>query len=214
MSERNYNFIDRLCMTANQALKTMFSMDHQEKRKNPAIEALEPVLNENEVKLSQRLLRVDYAGEVAAQGLYHGHGLVARKFEVQEQMERAADEENDHLAWCATRINELGGRKSFLDPVWYAGAFGIGVAAGLLGDKYGLGFVVETERQVVRHIEDHLERISSNDDKSRLILEQMKIDEAQHAREAYNSGAKELPFPVRFLMKCASKVMTKTAFYI
>lgn len=214
MSERNYSFIDRLCVTANQALKTMFSKQHQEKRANPSAEELEPVLNSDELILSQRLLRIDYAGEVAAQGLYHGHGLVARASEIQQQMERAADEENDHLSWCATRINELGGRKSFLDPVWYTGAFAIGVAAGLLGDKYGLGFVVETERQVVRHLEDHLERISTNDEKSRLILEQMKIDEAQHARDAFTSGAKELPFPIRFFMKCASKIMTKTAFYI
>lgn len=214
MSERNYSFLDRLCITANQALKTMFSTEHQEKRVNPSAEALEPVLNENELKLSQRLMRIDYAGEVAAQGLYHGHGMVARSQDIQQQMERAADEENDHLAWCATRINELGGRKSYFDPIWYTGAFTIGVAAGLLGDKYGLGFVVETERQVVRHLENHLERISSNDEKSRLILEQMKLDEAQHARDAHNSGAAELPFPVKFLMKCASKIMTKTAFYI
>lgn len=214
MSERNYSFLDRLCITANQALKTMFSSHHQEKRPNPSNEVLEPVLNSNELTLSQRLLRVDYAGEIAAQGLYHGHSLVARDPEIQEQMERAADEENDHLAWCATRINELGGRKSYLDPLWYAGAFTIGIAAGIFGDKYGLGFVAETERQVVRHLEDHLERISSNDDKTRVILEQMKIDEAQHARDAHTSGAIDLPFPIKFLMKCASKVMTKTAFYI
>jgi ubiquinone biosynthesis monooxygenase Coq7 len=129
-------------------------------------------------------------------------------------MERAAEEENDHLEWCERRVSELGGHLSYLNPMWYAGSFAIGAAAGVAGDKWSLGFVVETENQVISHLSDHLKRVSEKDKKSRAILEQMRIDEARHGAVAKQAGGAELPPPVRRLMKLTSKVMTGTAYWV
>ena len=160
------------------------------------------------------LMRVNHAGEVAAQGLYQGQAATARLDSVRAAMESAAEEENDHLAWCEQRLTELGSRPSILNPIWYAGAFTIGATAGLIGDRWSLGFVAETERQVVRHLEEHLDRLPMDDERSRAILEQMKIDEEHHGSTAEEAGGAKLPTPIRHLMGVVSKVMTRGAYWL
>ncbi|MGH8744082.1 MAG: 2-polyprenyl-3-methyl-6-methoxy-1,4-benzoquinone monooxygenase, partial [Burkholderiales bacterium] len=171
-------------------------------------------LSETETRLSAALMRVNHSGEICAQALYEGQALTARNDTVQQALQKAAEEETEHLAWTEKRIEELGGRKSLLNPLWYSGSFAIGALAGLLGDKWNLGFLAETEQQVVRHLQEHLERLPREDAKSRTILEQMKNDEAQHATTAIAQGAAELPPPMKRVMRLASKVMTKTAFWV
>jgi 3-demethoxyubiquinol 3-hydroxylase len=161
---------------------------------------------------SAALMRVNHAGEVAAQALYHAQALFARDPEVREFMLHAAREETDHLAWCETRLEELGARPSVLNPLWYAGSFGIGAIAALLGDKASLGFVAETERQVEGHLKSHLERLPPADQRSRAIVEAMCHDEVGHGRQAENAGAANLPGPVRELMRRTARVMTHTAY--
>ena len=161
---------------------------------------------------SAALMRVNHAGEVAAQALYHAQALFARDPEVREFMLHAAREETDHLAWCETRLEELGARPSVLNPLWYAGSFGIGAIAALLGDKASLGFVAETERQVEGHLKSHLERLPPGDQRSRAIVEAMCHDEVGHGRQAENAGAANLPGPVRELMRRTARVMTHTAY--
>ena len=156
-------------------------------------------------------MRVNHAGEVCAQALYQGQALTARRDETRQQMEQAAEEENDHLVWCRQRIHELGGHTSLLNPLWYTGSLAIGAFSGLLGDKWSLGFLAETEHQVVRHLEGHLQRLPEGDEKSRAILEQMKIDEGEHCTTARDAGGSALPEPVKKLMNLASRVMTTTA---
>ena len=160
------------------------------------------------------MMRVNHVGEVCAQALYQSQALTARTDDVRRAMRQAADEENDHLLWCDRRIRQLGGRKSALNPVWYGGAFVIGAVAGLAGDKWNLGFVAETEKQVVDHLDRHLARLPEEDQKSRAILTQMKEDEAAHATTALRAGAAPLPEPVRRLMHRAGRVMTSTAHWI
>jgi ubiquinone biosynthesis monooxygenase Coq7 len=159
-------------------------------------------------------MRVNHSGEVCAQALYQGQALTARLPVVRERMEQAALEENDHLAWCEQRLHELGSHKSYLNPAWYAGSFAIGALAGLIGDKWSLGFLAETERQVVRHLEGPLGSLPPDDLKSRAILEQMHTDEAQHATLAVESGGAALPPSIRGLMQSVSKVMTGTAYWV
>jgi ubiquinone biosynthesis monooxygenase Coq7 len=163
---------------------------------------------------SERLMRVNHSGEVAAQALYQGQKLTARNEGIRDKLQQAAIEEQDHLAWCAERIAQLGGRRSLLDPFWYGGAFAIGALAGLIGDRVSLGFLAETERQVVAHLDDHLARLSEGDTESRAIIEQMKVDEAGHATTAVTAGAVELPAPVKTLMKLTARVMTGTAYWL
>lgn len=160
------------------------------------------------------LMRVDHSGEVCAQALYQGQALTARDPAVQQALERAAVEETEHLAWTERRIAELGGRKSLLDPLWYAGSFAVGALAGALGDKWNLGFLAETERQVEKHLEGHLARLPEDDAKSRAILDQMRADEIQHATTAVTHGAAELPEPVKRAMKLTAKVMTGVAYRV
>jgi len=159
-------------------------------------------------------MRIDHTGEVCAQALYQGQSLTARLPEVRKKMERAAAEENDHLDWCERRIEELGGRTSLLNPLWYAGSFAIGALAGLAGDKWSLGFVAETEQQVGEHLDEHLEQVPPQDAKSRAILEQMKQDELQHANQALAGGGVPLPAPVKLAMRLSSKVMTRTVYWL
>ena len=159
-------------------------------------------------------MRIDHTGEVCAQALYQGQALTARLPEVRKKMERAAAEENDHLDWCERRIEELGGRTSLLNPLWYAGSFAIGALAGLAGDKWSLGFVAETEQQVGEHLDEHLEQIPPQDAKSRAILEQMKQDELRHANQALVGGGVPLPAPVKLAMRLSSKVMTRTVYWL
>ena len=176
--------------------------------------AQENELNEEEKRLSARLMRVNHAGEVAAQALYQGQALTARTANVRENMKQSALEENDHLIWCHKRINDLNGRISWLNPLWYTSSFTLGTMAGLAGDKWSLGFITETEQQVVKHLEGHLQRLPKQDFKSKAILEQMKEDEAHHASVAIKTGGVPLPQSVRWLMGRMSKVMTHTAFWI
>ena len=160
------------------------------------------------------LMRVNHSGEVSAQALYQGQSITARNHEVREKLEQAALEENDHLVWTENRLKELGERTSLLNPLWYAGSFAIGAFAGALGDKWNLGFLAETEHQVVEHLEEHLGKIPEADKRSRAILQQMKIDEAAHATTALDHGAETLPTPVKKLMQAMSKVMTRSAYRI
>jgi 3-demethoxyubiquinol 3-hydroxylase len=169
-------------------------------------------LSADDRRESAALMRVNHAGEVAAQALYHAQALFARDPEVREFMLQAAREETDHLAWCEARLTELGARPSVLNPLWYAGSFGIGTIAALLGDKASLGFVAETERQVEGHLKSHLDRLPGDDQRSRAIVEAMRADEAGHGRQAQNAGAASLPGPVRELMRRTARVMTHTAY--
>ena len=160
------------------------------------------------------LMRVNHAGEIAAQGLYHGQALTARSPETRAALQRAASEEGDHLAWCRERLDELGSRASFLDPLWYAGSVAIGAIAGLAGDRMSLGFMAETERQVEGHLADHLERLPADDVRSRTIVQQMQADEVAHGHAAVAAGAAELPAPVPQVMRLTARVMTGTAYWI
>ena len=180
----------------------------------PAPTALGDALTPEERRLSGALLRVDHVGEVCAQALYQGQALAARTSALRQQLNAAAREEVDHLAWTAERLRELGDRPSLLNPLWYAGAFAIGLAAGRAGDRWSLGFVVETERQVEQHLASHLDRLPPGDAVSRAIVAQMQEDEVRHARQADEAGARPLPWPVRGAMRAVAKLMTTTAHYV
>jgi len=214
MQTRHYSPADKFLMHLDTGLRTVFGRPRVTERPNPAENIEETELSQAEKDLAGRLMRINHAGEVAAQGLYEGQALTARLAEVRDKMERAAMEENDHLAWCESRINELGSHKSLLNPLWYGGSLAIGAIAGLAGDKWSLGFVTETERQVVRHLNSHLAQLSDKDQKSRAILEQMKEDEGHHATTALHAGGAELPGPIKKIMTLTSKIMTKAAFRI
>lgn len=215
LPERRYSLLDRLLTGVDVGLRTVHARPSVSGRPTPGPKAgLGAELSNADRRLSGRLIRIDHAGEVAAQGLYQGQALTARTSKLREQMQQASDDENDHLAWCDQRLKELGATRSRMAPLWYGGAYAIGAAAGLVGDRVSLGFVRETERQVVAHLEDHLDRLPPDDDASRAILEQMKADEASHAVTAARAGAIELPRPVRRLMRAAAKVMTGSAYWI
>lgn len=211
---QQYTPLDQIIIHLDQGIRTIFGNPIGTSRPNPAEDIPETQLSDNEKHLSTRLLRVDHAGEVCAQALYQGQSLTARNPDVQNTLQQSAYEENDHLHWCQIRLQELEGQTSFLNPLWYTGSFAIGATVGLLGDKYSLGFLAETERQVVQHLESHLERLPIQDQKSHAILEQMKSDEGHHATVAMKSGGVQLPKPVCWLMNKTSKIMTNTAFWI
>jgi ubiquinone biosynthesis monooxygenase Coq7 len=214
MNARHYTPLDHLLLQVDLGLRTVLGQPRLTERPDPAAAHPEAHLADEERDLAGRLMRINHAGEVSAQGLYQGQALTARLPEVRAEMERAAMEENDHLEWCSKRAREMGTHVSYLNPVWYLGSLAIGAAAGIAGDKWSLGFVVETEHQVYRHLESHLARLPVRDDKSRAILEQMKEDEGRHARLAQGAGGAPLPGPVKLAMKLTSKVMTKTAYWI
>lgn len=214
MSARDYTLLDQAIMHLDTGVRTLFGRPLLTERPNPADGHPEEELSESERDLAVRLMRINHAGEVSAQGLYEGQALTARLPEVRAKMERAALEENDHLEWCERRARELGGRVSYLNPLWYGGSLAIGALAGAIGDRWSLGFVVETEHQVVRHLDEHLERLPPHDQRSRAVLEQMKTDEAQHATIALHAGGAALPEPVKKLMQLTSKVMTRTAYWL
>ena len=211
---RHLNPIDQLIVQSDHALRTIFGKPVTTERENPSLDTAENTLNEAERKLSSSLMRVNHSGEVSAQALYQGQALTARLDTVKESMQRAALEENDHLAWTEQRLFELSSQKSLLNPIWYCGSFAIGAIAGLLGDKWSLGFVAETEHQVIKHLDEHLEKLPKNDSRSEVVLKQMKSDEAHHATVALEGGGAELPWPVKNLMAAMSKVMTTSAYYI
>ncbi len=213
MTNRNYTFFDQVVGSLDNALHTVFGPAPVPGRASPAADWSDSAMSAPERELSARLMRVNHAGEICAQALYQGQAATARLPQVRGKMEQAAREENDHLAWTGERIRELGGHASYLNPLWYAGSFAIGALAGILGDKWSLGFVAETEKQVVQHIEGHLQRLPPGERRSRVILEQMRDDEGRHATVAIESGGAELPQPLRQAMGCASKVMTNTAYW-
>ena len=214
MTTRHYTPVDDLLINLDQAVRTLFGQSATTGRPNPAADAPPTELPPEERRLAGRLMRVNHTGEVCAQALYQGQALTARLTVVRDRMERATIEENDHLTWCETRLQDLDSRPSVLNPLFYAGAFAIGALAGATGDRWSLGFVAETEQQVVEHLNNHLERLPADDQPSRAILEQMKEDEARHAASAMAAGAARLPFPVRALMKGVSKVMTQTTYWV
>ncbi len=215
MKSRQYSALDRGILFFDSALANLSKSDTiRKKRPYPAATHSESNLGENEKKHISALMRVNHAGEIAAQALYKAQALTARDDELKKTMQQSADEEEDHLDWCESRIKELGDHTSYLEPVWYMGSFGIGVVAGCFGDKWNLGFLAETEYQVVRHLDSHLQQLPEKDERSRAILEQMRTDELQHAVTAEKSGAANLPKSVKRLMSLTSKVMTKTAYKI
>ena len=211
MTEREQTFIDRMIAHADQALRTVFGEPVGSGRENPAEPLAENALSTTEKAKSIRLMRVDHAGEVCAQALYQGQALTARQQQTRQQLKQAAIEENDHLAWCRQRIHELGGHTSLLNPIWYGGSLAIGAVSGLMGDKWSLGFLAETENQVVKHLQGHLQQLPAADEKSHAILEHMKSDEAKHKSSALNAGGAPLPEPVKKTMTLVSRVMTSTA---
>ena len=214
MTTRYYTPVDALLVTLDQALRTVFGQPVTTGRANPAAAAPPAELPPEARKRAGRLMRVNHSGEVCAQALYQGQALTARLDTVRDRMERASGEENDHLAWCEARLKELGSHPSRLNPLFYAGAFAIGALAGKAGDRWSLGFVAETEQQVVQHLNAHLERLPAEDRPSQAILEQMREDEARHAADALAAGGARLPLPVRALMQGVSKVMTRTTYWV
>ncbi|MBC5765006.1 2-polyprenyl-3-methyl-6-methoxy-1,4-benzoquinone monooxygenase [Ramlibacter albus] len=205
--------MDLLIGAVDGALRTLFAPPRAT-RPCPVLPAEETHLGADERRHAAALMRVNHVGEVCAQALYTAQALVTQDAQLKKHLERAAREETDHLAWTEQRLRELGSHTSLLNPLWYAGAFAIGLAAGRLGDPVSLGFVVETERQVEQHLQGHLERLPAGDHASRAIVAQMKDDEAAHGEAALQAGAAELPAIARLAMKAAARVMTTTAHYI
>ncbi|MCY4222132.1 MAG: 2-polyprenyl-3-methyl-6-methoxy-1,4-benzoquinone monooxygenase [Thiotrichales bacterium] len=212
--DRDIDRLDRIIIVFDRALRGLARTDAGPAPEGPAGDIEDDALNDGERRHSVGLMRINHAGEVAAQALYRGQSLVARDPQTRAAMEQAAREESDHLAWCRARLEELDAAPSLLDPLWYAGSLAIGAAAGLAGDRWSLGFVVETERQVVEHLDDHLARLPDGDRRSRAVLERMQADEQSHATRAHAAGGAPLPFVVRRAMRAASKVMTRTAYRI
>ncbi len=202
--------IDALLTSADAALRTLFATPHAS-RACPTLPAQSSELTLEEKALAGALMRVNHVGEVCAQALYASQALATRNGALRQHFERAGAEETDHLAWTQQRLDELGARRSLLNPLWYAGAFGLGLVAGRLGDRVSLGFVVETEKQVEAHLQGHMDKLPAGDHASRAIVAQMKDDEARHALEARQAGALELPPPVKGLMRLAARVMTTVA---
>ena len=214
MQERHLTPLDRFLSGVTDALRTIAVPAGRSARENPAEGVDETDLDARARTHAAGLMRVNHAGEIAAQGLYQGHAAVARDKAISEQMQHAADEEFDHLAWCEQRLTELDAKPSKLSAFWFAGSFAMGTASGLFGDKWSLGFIAETERQVCEHLTSHLQRLPEEDARSRAIVRQMRDEEQQHGENAVDAGAAELPQPIRKLMHLTSKIMTKTAYRI
>jgi 3-demethoxyubiquinol 3-hydroxylase len=202
---------DQVLASLDRALRALLA---PARASRPAPGSAATPLEEPARRQAAALMRVNHAGEVAAQGLYHGQALVARDPAIRNLLDKAAREEADHLAWCETRLSELGSRPSYLQPLWYMGSFAIGVVAGMASDRVSLGFVAETERQVEQHLDSHLEQLPGEDLRSRQILGAMRDDEQAHGQLATDSGAVTLPAPVRQLMRATARVMTTTARWI
>lgn len=210
---RPRSVIDDWINAADNALRTL-SGTHGAARPTPQPKENPGALNADEARLSASLMRVNHVGEICAQALYNAQLVATRNPALRESFRQAARDETDHLAWTQQRLRELNARPSVLNPLWYAGAFGIGLVAGRIGDGTSLGFVVETEAQVERHLASHLDRLPASDTASRAIVEQMKADEAQHGAQAKEAGAVELPVPVQWAMRAAAKLMTTAAHYL
>lgn len=214
MFTRRLSLIDRVLEEADRALSTAFGSTQQSERASPAMGIAEADLDEADRRNAAGLMRVNHTGEVCAQALYSGQAAVARDAATRSQLLEAAQEETDHLAWCADRLDALQSRPSLLNPLWYAGSFAIGAAAALISDKVSLGFVVETERQVEAHLGEHLQKLPDADVRSRAVVAQMQMDEARHGELAKRAGGIELPQPIPALMKFASAVMKAVAYRI
>ncbi|TWH76052.1 ubiquinone biosynthesis monooxygenase Coq7 [Azomonas agilis] len=212
--QRHYSPLDQVLIQADAALRTLLPFTGHTTRPSPAKLKDETLLSDQESRHVAGLMRINHTGEVCAQGLYQGQALTARLPHVRQAMEHAADEEIDHLAWCEQRIRELGSRPSLLNPIFYGLSFGIGATAGLISDRVSLGFVAATEDQVCKHLDHHLSQIPVTDEKSRAILEQMRVDEAQHSTTALNAGGLRFPAPVKMGMSLLSKVMTFSTYRI
>lgn len=210
---RRYTLTDRLIGSLEQGL-TFLCTPSQATRPSPALRYPEAELSPKQIRQQIALMRINHAGEIAAQGLYQGQALTAQWAHTRAHMEQAAKEEIDHLAWCQERLQELGGRSSYGDPLWYFGALFIGAVAGIAGDRWSLGFIAETENQVSAHLANHLMRSAKEDEKTQRILMQMKTDEEQHATQAIEAGAASLPKPIQWLMKLTAKFMVCTAYYL
>lgn len=205
--------IDQLIKTVDTGLRTVFAPANAA-RVRPDAMIDEADLTDAQKKHAAALMRINHVGEVCAQALYSGQALTSRNPKIVLALQHAANEETDHLAWCEARINELGGRKSLLNPVWYAGSFALGAIAGALDEKWNLGFLAETESQVAHHLQSHLSQLSETDAKTRAMISQMQQDETAHQQEAQHLGASALPAPIKTGMKIASKMMTTTAYYV
>ena len=212
-SKRSFNPFDLLVINADKALRVIGGVASAS-RPTPAAHAADALLDAGEQRHSAGLMRVNHVGEVCAQALYNAQARFAKSEAMREQFSQAGREEEDHLAWTAQRLHELGSQPSLLNPLWYAGAYALGTVAAHLGDARSLGFVVETERQVEAHLNSHLEKLPPQDEKSRAIVKQMSTDEAAHGQAARELGALEAPAPVKAAMAIAAKVMTTTAYYI
>ncbi|MEO8003447.1 MAG: 2-polyprenyl-3-methyl-6-methoxy-1,4-benzoquinone monooxygenase [Betaproteobacteria bacterium] len=205
--------IDNLIVNFDRALRTLCARATSV-RPVPGADQEDAPFEKSERRNAAALMRVNHSGEICAQALYHGQTLTARNGDVKQALEHAAAQETEHLAWTAQRVSELGGRLSLLNPLLYAGSFAIGAASGLLGDRWNLGFLAETEKQVEGHLDSHLGRLPESDRKSRAIVEQMKLDEAAHGRTAQDHGAAELPLPARQLMRLTSRLMTRSTYWV
>ena len=210
---RHYTGLDKLINSFDQALRSLVPDATAAQRPNPAAQTESP-LCVSDARHVAGLMRVNHTGEVCAQALYHGQVLTAKLPKVRQDMQQAAIEEQDHLAWCEDRLKELDSHTSVLNPLWYGLSYGMGAIAGIAGDQYSLGFVAETERQVSQHLQDHLQQLPEHDQRSRQILEQMNQDELHHRETALHAGGVDLPVPVKITMTAISKIMTKTSYYL
>jgi 3-demethoxyubiquinol 3-hydroxylase len=210
--ERHYTPLDRIIASIDEALRISTGEAPQAQRRNPAGDLAAAELDEEQRRHVAGLMRINHSGEICAQALYAGQAATARNDATRAAMQSAADEEIDHLSWCEDRLKELDSRPSLLNPLWYAGSFAIGAAAGFAGDDWSLGFVRETENQVEAHLQDHLDRLPAGDARSHAILDQMKVDEARHADMAEAAGARELPPPVRRAMAFTAGIMKALAY--
>ncbi|HZJ93049.1 MAG TPA: 2-polyprenyl-3-methyl-6-methoxy-1,4-benzoquinone monooxygenase [Thiopseudomonas sp.] len=213
-SQRHYSPVDRLLLQADAAMRTLIPNSSHASRPSPAIAEPASTLDAEQTRHIAGLMRINHSGEVCAQALYQGQALTAKLPEIRQQMEHSAEEEVDHLVWCEQRIQELGSRTSLLNPFFYGLSFTIGATAGAISDKVSLGFVAATEDQVCKHLDDHLQQIPETDPKSRAILEQMRIDEEEHANLALDAGGYRFPAPIKFGMSLMAKVMTSSTYRI
>jgi ubiquinone biosynthesis monooxygenase Coq7 len=212
--DRNLSKLDRFISSIDEALRITTGEAPAPFRSNPAGDLASVELDETQRRHAAGLMRINHTGEICAQALYAGQAATAKHDATREAMQSAAEEEIDHLSWCEERLKELDSRPSVLNPLWYAGSFAIGAAAGIAGDDWSLGFVKETENQVEAHLEDHLEKLPEGDARSQAILDQMKTDEAKHAEMAEDAGARELPEPVRRAMTFTANIMKSLAYRI
>ncbi|WP_119343335.1 2-polyprenyl-3-methyl-6-methoxy-1,4-benzoquinone monooxygenase [Facilibium subflavum] len=211
---RKFSIVDRLVAEVDHFVKILTQPAAHPTRNSPAEGLAEPLLTNKQQAHVAGLIRVDHTGEICAQALYRGQGFVAKDETTRAHLYQAADEEYDHLSWCEGRLNDLMAKKSLLNPLWYLNSFMIGATAGMISDKISYGFVIETENQVMKHLESHLMQLPQQDEKSRVILEQMHKDEAEHADHAQSAGGVKLPVWAKLLMKAQSKVMTTVAYRI